>query len=88
MNIYLTHTDSLMNHIFWFYEDLNIEPRKDHYGLSINYSDIKERRDDFLKELLSTIVNWVYNKSKQEKIFENSIDFVNVRCYNLSTRRR
>lgn len=42
MNIYLTHTDSLMNHIFWFYEDLNIEPRKDHYGLSINYSDIEE----------------------------------------------
>ncbi|WP_314772143.1 DUF1837 domain-containing protein [Capnocytophaga sputigena] len=90
MNIYLTHTDSLMNHIFWFYEDLNIEPRKDHYGLSINYSDIKERRDDFLKELLSTIVNWVYNKSKLKKILDerskdtdlgNALNFITNQAY-------
>lgn len=90
MNIYLTHTDSLMNHIFWFYEDLNIEPRKDHYGLSINYSDIKERRDDFLKELLSTIVNWVYHKSKLKKILNerskdtdlgNALNFITNQAY-------
>ena len=52
MNICLSNTELLMNHVYWFYEDLNIEPRKEHYGLSINYSDIKERRDEFLGELL------------------------------------
>ncbi|MFJ1490198.1 DUF1837 domain-containing protein [Capnocytophaga canis] len=82
---HLTNTDLLLKHIYWFYEDLNIEPRKEHYGLSINYSDIKERRDDFLIELLNTIANWVYHKSKQEKLFNdrlkdtdfgNAIDFI------------
>jgi hypothetical protein len=70
MNICLSNTELLMNHVYWFYEDLNIEPRKEHYGLSINYSDIKERRDEFLGELLATILNWVYHKSKREKIFD------------------
>ena len=70
---HLTNTDLLLKHIYWFYEDLNIEPRKEHYGLSINYSDIKERRDDFLAELLNTIVNWVYHKSKQEKLFNDRL---------------
>ena len=73
MNICLSNTELLMNHVYWFHEDLNIEPRKEHYGLSINYSDIKERRDDFLGELVATIVNWVYNKSKQEKIFKDRL---------------
>lgn len=77
MNIYLTHTDSLMRHIYWFYEDLNIEPRKDHYGLSINYSDIKERRDEFLGELLNTILDWVYHENKQNKLFNERLKDTN-----------
>ena len=90
MNIYLTHTDLLMSHTFWFYEDLNIEPKKKHYGLSINYSDIKERRDEFLGELLNTIVDWVYHKNKQYKLFNerlkdtnfgNALNFITNQAY-------
>ena len=90
MNIYLTHTDSLMSHTFWFYEDLNIEPKKKHYGLSINYSDIKERRDEFLGELLNTIVDWVYHQNKQKKLFDerlkdtnfgNALNFITNQAY-------
>lgn len=82
MDKYLTNTDSLTNHIFWFYEELEILPKKDHYGLSINYSDIKERKDDFLFELINTVVSWVYNKSKVKAILderlEKSDDFSNA----------
>ncbi|MGO3285878.1 MAG: HamA C-terminal domain-containing protein [Mesonia sp.] len=66
---YLTHTDKLVNHIYWFYEDLDLQPKGKHRGLSINYSDVKERRTDFLNELVNTVVSWVYSKNKSEKMF-------------------
>lgn len=90
MNICLSNTKLLMNHVYWFHEDLNIEPRKEHYGLSINYSDIKERRDEFLGELLNTIVDWVYHQNKQKKLFDerlkdtnfgNALNFITNQAY-------
>jgi len=87
----LTHTDKLINHIYWFYEDLDLMPKKKHYGLSINYSDIKERKDDFLSELVNTIVSWVYNNSKSKSLLDerfaeskdlgNAISFVTNQAY-------
>ena len=38
--------------------------------------------------IISIVRNITNDKKINKKIFENSIDFVNVRCYNLSTRRR
>lgn len=67
---YLTHTDKLINQIYWFYEDLDLQPKRKHRGLSINYSDIKERRTDFLNELVNTVVSWVYNKNKSKKLLD------------------
>lgn len=55
----LTHTESLINHIYWFKQDLNIQPSKEHIGTAINYTDIQERKDDFLKELVNTVASWV-----------------------------
>uniref|UniRef100_UPI002FDE0F3D HamA C-terminal domain-containing protein n=1 Tax=Flavobacterium sp. TaxID=239 RepID=UPI002FDE0F3D len=73
MDKYLTRTDGLINHIFWFYEDLDLQPKKNHYGISINYSDIKERKDDFLSELINTVVSWVYNNSKVKSLLESKL---------------
>ncbi|RCU43059.1 DUF1837 domain-containing protein [Chryseobacterium lacus] len=70
MDKYLTNTEKLVNHIYWFYEDLETLPKKDHYGLSINYTDLKERKDDFLSELTNTVVSWVYNNSKSKDLFD------------------
>ncbi|MCL8008964.1 DUF1837 domain-containing protein [Gelidibacter japonicus] len=67
---YLTHTDKLVNHIYWFYEDLGLKPKREHRGLSINYTSIKERRTDFLNELVNTVVSWVYNKNKSKKLLD------------------
>lgn len=89
---YLTNTQNLINHVFWFYEDLDLIPKKEHYGLSINYSDIKERKDDFLSELINTVVSWVFNKSKTQALvnqrlvnsedFGNALNFVVQQAYN------
>lgn len=74
MDKYLSNTKRLVNHIYWFYEDLETLPNKEHYGLSINYADLKERRDDFLTELINTVVSWVYNKEKTRSLFEARLD--------------
>ena len=92
MDKYLTSTDKLTNHIYWFYEDLETLPKKDHYGLSINYTDLKERRDDFLSELINTVVSWVYNSNKSKVLLDqrfaetkdlgNAMNFVTNQAYN------
>lgn len=80
----LSSTDKLFNHIYWFKQDLGLLPHKEHIGSAINYSDIKERREDFLKELSLTITSWVYNNQKQKELFDNrqkETDFANAASF-------
>ncbi|MDM1139186.1 DUF1837 domain-containing protein [Empedobacter sp. R132-2] len=74
MDKYLTNTEKLVNHIYWFYEDLETLPKKKHYGLSINYTDLKERKDDFLSELINTVVSWVYNNNKSKELLNSRLE--------------
>jgi hypothetical protein len=67
----LTHTDMLMNHVFWVKQEFGLNPNKEHHGTCINYTDIKERKDDFLKELINTIADWVYSKPKARQIINS-----------------
>jgi len=69
----LTHTESLMNHVYWFRQDFNIQPRKKHIGTTINYTDIFDREEDFLRELVNTISGWVYSKTKAKQIVDERI---------------
>ncbi len=69
----LSSTQKLFNHIYWFKQDFGLLPPKEHIGSAINYTDIKERREDFLKELTHTITSWVYNNQKQKEIFDNRL---------------
>lgn len=72
----ITHTKSLINHVYWFKQDFNIQPTKEHIGTAIAYTDIKERKDDFLDELVYTVVDWVYSKSKYKKIIDERMGVV------------
>lgn len=69
----LSNTDLLINHVYWFEQDFKIKPSKNHIGCAINFSDIKERKDDFLRELVSTVINWVYSKEKVKKIIDDRL---------------
>lgn len=65
----LSHTESLINHVYWIKQEFPaVQPYKPHTVTSINYNDIKERREDFLNELIRTITAWVYNKDKIKNI--------------------
>jgi hypothetical protein len=76
INGMLTHTNSLINHVYWFKQDLKLQPSKEHIASAIQWTDIVERRHDFLKELVNTVVSWVYNKSKSETIVNERLKIV------------
>jgi hypothetical protein len=73
MDSFLSHTQSLLNHVYWFKQNLNLKPQKDHIGSAIEWTDIDERRHDFLKELVNTVSNWVYSKSKSKQIVDERL---------------
>lgn len=51
-------------------QEFDIIPIKKHFGMSINYIDLQESRLQFIQELINTILDWVYSKSKQTKILD------------------
>lgn len=69
----LSHTKSLLNHIYWFKQDFTIKPLKEHTGSAINWTDINIREHDFLNELVNTITAWVFDKEKVKKIIEDRL---------------
>ncbi|WP_346859444.1 DUF1837 domain-containing protein [uncultured Draconibacterium sp.] len=81
----LTHTQHLLNHIYWFKQELYVKPNRDHIGTAINFTDIGSRKDDFLKELVNTIASWVYSKNKSKQIIDKRLSETNNDYANASS---
>lgn len=82
----LSNTDDLMNHLHWFEQTIKKPAAKSHRGVAINYLDLVERRDSFIRELKSTASSWVYSKKKYNTIFNKELtarkqDFQNTISY-------
>ncbi|AMK75932.1 MULTISPECIES: DUF1837 domain-containing protein [Methylomonas] len=73
IKILLSNTSALINHVYWFEQDISEPHASSHRGISINYVDIKEKRDEFIRELKSTILNWIYSKSKYNAIYTDEL---------------
>lgn len=69
----LASTSALFNNIYAFECTLHAMPGKSHCGLAIAHQDLKERREDFVRELRFTMSSWVYSKSKYKKIVDDAI---------------
>jgi len=67
---HLSYTDDLLNHVYYLEHNLSLQPTSNHHLTAIKFSDIKERRHDFLSELVNTIGSWVYNRQKQNEIYQ------------------
>ncbi len=61
----LSKTDALIKTMYAVKEDLALLPCKEHIATCIDYSDLLEMRDDFVSELFSTVVTFVYSHTKQ-----------------------
>ena len=69
----LAHTESLFNHIHHFECGDVPFPGQTRRGAAIAYSDLSERRPDFVRELRNSIVEWVYSKSRFSSILEDEL---------------
>ena len=64
----LISNESLFNHIYVVEQKFDIIPTQKHYGMAIDFIDIQESRTNFIEELVHTIIDWVYSRSRQKTI--------------------
>ncbi len=70
----LTNIDSLVSHTYHFQLDISKPEGKSHKGIAINYTDIQERKSDFIRELRNTVCGWVYGKKKYHQLFQKELE--------------
>ena len=68
-----TCTKMFMNHVHWAQQSFNLIPDKHHIGTCINYVDLQEYREDFCRELVNTIPEWIYSQKKGVKVLTSFI---------------
>jgi hypothetical protein len=66
-------TQMFMNHVHWVKQSFNLLPDRQHYGTCINYVDLQEYREQFCKELVNTIPEWVYSQTKAAAVLNTMI---------------
>jgi len=69
----LSNTKNLFNHVYHFVQDRSHPPGATHRGAAINVVDIKEQREEFLRELGNTAINWVYSKAKYDQLLQKEL---------------
>lgn len=69
----ITYTKMFMNHVHWVQQSFNLLPDNKHYGTCINYIDMQEYRDEFCRELINTIPEWVYSQTKAATVLDTLI---------------
>lgn len=66
---HLIDNNALFNNIYVFEQKFDIIPNTHtHFGVSIDYQDIQELRNEFIDELYHSIVDWVYNSEKYNEL--------------------
>ncbi|WP_312701888.1 DUF1837 domain-containing protein [Sedimentibacter sp.] len=65
----LANNDALFNKLHVIKQKFDIIPEhNDHIGTCIKYLDISEMRNEFINDLVDTIVDWVYSSEKYEEL--------------------
>lgn len=73
-NKHLTNTSNFLRHVYWYTGEMELKPKKDHIGVTIKWTDIVERRSEFLDELINSATAWVYSKQKSKEIFDEKLN--------------
>lgn len=85
----LVKNKSLFRDIHIIKQKFDILPNdKEHYGASIAFQDIQELREDFINDLVDTIVDWVYSSDKYKELKDKEIENGNSEATAFSTVRR
>ncbi len=70
----LAKTDAFINTMYYVKDSFGLIPNKEHIGTCINFADLMEMREEFIKELVATTVKYVYSKDQQNKIKRQLMD--------------
>lgn len=62
----LIDTSELFKHVYMFEQKFDIKPRRFHYGIAIAHTDLQERRERFVEELVSTAIDWIFSQAQQQ----------------------
>ena len=85
----LLKNDTLFRDVHIIKQKFDILPEdKEHYGASIAFQDIQELREDFINDLLDTIVDWVYSSEKYKELRDKEIENGKTEATAFSTVRR
>lgn len=66
----LTETAALFETLYVVEHDFSLVPTKQHVATCIKFADLEEMRDDFVEELVGTLVPFVYSPEKSEEVLE------------------
>ena len=70
----LIENDSLFNKVHVIQQSFDILPDdKNHIGVCIKYQDLAEMRNEFINELVDSVVDWVYGSEKYEALISDTI---------------
>lgn len=69
----LTRTEAFIDTIYEFRDSFSLLPDKNHIATCINHSDLLEMRDEFVEELVATVVPFVYSKQKRAAILDKLV---------------
>jgi len=70
----LIDNDSLFNKIHVIQQRFDILPTdKEHFGACIKYQDLSEMRDEFINELVDSVLDWVYSTEKYTKMIKTLV---------------
>jgi len=64
----LIKTDAFIDTMYYVRHDLTLLPKKEHVCTCINFSDLIEMREDFIRELVGSVVDYVYSTKKSGSI--------------------
>lgn len=71
----LVKNDALFRNIHVVTQKYDILPKENkHMGAYIEFQDLNELREDFLEELIDSIVDWIYSSDKFDELNQKAID--------------
>ena len=71
----LVKNDALFRDIHVITQKYDIIPKdNEHIGVYIEFQDLGELREDFLEELIDSIVDWIYSSDKFAELKQKSVD--------------
>lgn len=70
----LTNNDALFNKVHASIRKFSILPnQKEHIGAAIKYQDLTELSEDFIEELVDSVVDWVYGSDKYRELVKTIV---------------